>query len=547
MFVKKALSWLNAFVMIFAVTFIIVAFSYHMPDGNTIVRDYDLSAGWENTQTGKNADLLDIKKSEETVSIQRLLTANEASGASLCFQTSNLIFNVYLDDDLIYRFDPKLSRIEGKYYGDAIHYVNIPFFENTAELRIEYKALVKTNWTCFRQMKLQNARYYEYDILSKNLYKFLVSAIIIIFGVFLVMFGMVFDRDHTHRVESTSLGAFAIIMGIWTSSGSMVSQSFGDNPSFVRVLEYTALILLPVPVLTFIAAFTKSFRSKVFLAALALSLANFLFTFTAVLIGAVDYHDILFLTHGVIVIGVAAVIYLLAKNIRHSRRMPNKKLIFAFLVMFAGGIIDLVRYYAIGSQDTAKFSRMGLAVFILVFAVYELQQLFDLTRRGMELEVMEKLAHTDGLTGLYNRNALEELEERIKHEDSGQYIFIQLDINGLKAINDTYGHAAGDSHISAAAEILLESFEGQRVFRMGGDEFLVVISGDNCAEILDRGIRRFNELQKEYNETVDGDRRLEIAYGTAEYEASSHDPEEAERVADLRMYECKNKMKSAMA
>ena len=35
---------------------------------------------------------------------------------------------------------------------------------------------------------------------------------------------------------------------------------------------------------------------------------------------------------------------------------------------------------------------------------------------------------------------------------------------------------------------------------MGGDEFLVVISGDNCAEILDRGIRRFNELQKEYNE-----------------------------------------------
>ena len=348
-------------------------------------------------------------------------------------------------------------------------------------------------------------------------------------------------------MESTSLGAFAIIMGIWTSSGSMVAQSFGDNPSFVRVLEYTALIILPVPVLTFIAAFTKSFGSKVFLAALALALANFLFTFTAVLIGAVDYHDILFLTHGVIVIGVAAVIYLLAKNIRHSRRMPNKKLVFAFLVMFAGGIIDLVRYYAVGSQDTAKFSRMGLTVFILVFAVYELQQLFDLTRRGMELEVMEKLAHTDGLTGLYNRNALEELEERIKHEDSGQYIFIQLDINGLKAINDTYGHAAGDSHISAAAEILLESFEGQRVFRMGGDEFLVVISGDNCAEILDRGIRRFNELQKEYNETVDGDRRLEIAYGTAEYEASSHDPEEAERVADLRMYECKNKMKSAMA
>lgn len=542
---RRAFSWLNGFVCLVAVTFILIAFFNHMPNGNTSIKDYDLSDGWTRSGTDEEVVLTDIERDTDKGSIERTLTENEASGADLCFQTSNMFFRIWLDDEQIYYFYPKLSRIEGKYYGDAVHYVSIPFFEGERTLRIEYEPLIDTNWTNFRQMKLQSSRYYEFDILNRNLYKFTICSTIIIFGVFLVLFGIIFDRDVTHRAESTSLGAFAIIMGIWTSSDSMVFQTLTDDPSFVRVLEYTALILLPVPVLIFIAAFTKSFENKLFLTALSMAILNFIFTFSTVVAGVFDYHNILFITHFVILFGVATVVYLIAKSIKRSRKSLDPKLILAFAMLFLGGIIDLVRYYTTRTQDTAKFSRLGLAVFIVVFSVYELRQLFDLTRRGMELEVMEKLAHTDGLTGLYNRNALEELEERIKHEDSGQYIFVQLDINGLKEINDTYGHAAGDRHISAVAEILLESFEDQQVFRMGGDEFLVVISGSDCAQKLDKGLKRFNELEAEYNETVDDDLQLHLAYGTAEYDAGTHDPEEAERVADIRMYECKSKMKAA--
>lgn len=541
----KIYSWINGFVCLFVLFIIVITFSFSMPDGNKYRSNYELDTGWT-YEDGSAVDLLDIRTGSDSISISRALTSDESSGAGLCFQTSNLYFDIYLDDEVIFSFRPKLSRLEGKYYGDLIHFVNIPSFEGVRQLSINYTPLIDTGYTNFRNMKLQSPREYEYDILKENLPKFLVSVIVVIFGVFLVLFGIIFDKDVIHRAESTSLGAFAIIMGVWTNAGSMVIQSLTDDSAFARLLDYTALMLLPVPVLIFMAAFTRSMSSRLFKGALALTLFNFVFIYVTVLTGLWDYHDVLFLVHAMLVVGVAVSVILLIRGIKRHGKKLNKELIVAFILLFAAGAIDLCRYYFLHSLDVAKFSRIGISLFILVFAVYELRQLFDLTRKGMELEVMEKIAHTDGLTGLYNRNALEELETEIKQQESGRYIFVQLDINGLKAINDTFGHSAGDTHIMAAAEILVESFgKDAKCFRMGGDEFLVVLDGDNCNDKYANGIKRFTELEDEYNKTVDEDHKLVTAFGYAEYECTSHDPESAERVADMRMYECKARQKAA--
>ncbi|MBO6140508.1 MAG: diguanylate cyclase [Ruminococcus sp.] len=545
---KRAYSWINAFVCFFVVALIFVAFSFSMPDGNTDVKNYDLSDGWE-YENGEDADVLDPEvKIGEPVIIKRRLSSNEATGASLCFQTSNLFMDIRLDDDTIYSFHPTLSAIEGKYYGDLIHFVNIPFFEGERTLYIEYTALVDTSYTSFREMKLQSSREYEYDILKENLSKFLISAVVVIFGIFIVLFGIVFDKDVIHRAETTSLGAFAIIMGVWTNAGSMVIQSLTDDSSFARLLEYTALMLLPVPILIFVAAFTKSLDKWLFRLPLGAVLCNFLLIYTLVLSGVCDYHDLLLSVHALLVVCVTVSVIMLVHGVKNHIRSFNKSLVLAFLVLFISGAVDLVRYYTHADLDVARFSRIGISVFIAVFSVYELRQLFDLTRKGMEMEVLDKLAHTDGLTGLLNRNALEEYEDRLTKSGSGNYVFVQLDINGLKGINDTYGHAAGDIHITAAADIIVESFGADaKVFRMGGDEFLIVLEGENALSVCDKGIKAMTELEEEYNKTVDHDKRLQIAYGFAEYEGSTHDPEEAERVADMRMYECKTKMKAAPA
>lgn len=92
-------------------------------------------------------------------------------------------------------------------------------------------------------------------------------------------------------------------------------------------------------------------------------------------------------------------------------------------------------------------------------------------------EILLNMSITDALTGCYNRRAYEErileLSSKKIHED---FVYVSADLNGLKHVNDTYGHSAGDELISGA-KLCLQSGFGHYgdVFRIGGDEFVALI------------------------------------------------------------------------
>ena len=98
---------------------------------------------------------------------------------------------------------------------------------------------------------------------------------------------------------------------------------------------------------------------------------------------------------------------------------------------------------------------------------------------------MEAMSRTDLLTGVMNRNAM---NNRIDSCDSDEYLqngsfgIVFADVNGLKIMNDTYGHVAGDSLLKKAAGVLCDTFRGQEIYRAGGDEFVVLIQRMSEAE-----------------------------------------------------------------
>ena len=86
--------------------------------------------------------------------------------------------------------------------------------------------------------------------------------------------------------------------------------------------------------------------------------------------------------------------------------------------------------------------------------------------RERTTEELKYLAYHDQLTGAYNRNYLEDIREDY---DSQELYVTMVDIDGLKELNDTYGHEHGDLFIKSVCGEL-ESF-GEPLFRLGGDEF----------------------------------------------------------------------------
>lgn len=103
-------------------------------------------------------------------------------------------------------------------------------------------------------------------------------------------------------------------------------------------------------------------------------------------------------------------------------------------------------------------------------------------------ETLIRKSQTDELTGLLNRRAYE--EDIYAHNDTPQeeeFIYISLDVNGLKVINDTLGHMAGDELIIGACQCMKDSL-GQygKLFRIGGDEFVAILfcSNEKLKEIL---------------------------------------------------------------
>ena len=151
----------------------------------------------------------------------------------------------------------------------------------------------------------------------------------------------------------------------------------------------------------------------------------------------------------------------------------------------------------------------------------------------MLLDKLRLLSSKDMLTGVMNRNEMNNYVEMLsrgeKNMDSSVAVLF-IDMNGLKLVNDSQGHLAGDHLLKNAAEVLRRVFDEREIFRAGGDEF-TVIAQDVSEEELHNRVEKIREYSKEYN-------NLFFAIGEC-FEKRSSDIRMALRIADKRMYEDK--------
>ncbi len=212
---------------------------------------------------------------------------------------------------------------------------------------------------------------------------------------------------------------------------------------------------------------------------------------------------------------------LIAPLVTDRWRTKTKFLLFYVvggILLLSLGTLEIMTELAIVPPTSIKYSSIGAVILSLVGAsvvlvhFYEARAslkhtLINLTETKQELERTERLAITDGLTGLYNRGFFDEsLDEEVKDsiQNNKSLSLIMMDIDGFKSVNDTLGHTIGDSVLAEISSVIKRSARGSDLSaRYGGEEFAVILPNTNIHEAYEVA-ERIRKTIEEIDFVVEG-------------------------------------------
>jgi two-component system cell cycle response regulator len=239
------------------------------------------------------------------------------------------------------------------------------------------------------------------------------------------------------------------------------------------------------------------------------------------------FLDSLWLIGGVSIAAAAA----LAKTKTRERRESHSILFPTVFTAIAVGVLTWDHY------DRLSELSIWLAVATLVAVVLRL--VLSFRENGTLLAAVRHDAVTDALTGLDNRRSLMTHLTRAA-EGSREVVLAIFDLDGFKAYNDSFGHPAGDLLLHRLGRHLATAVAPQgRAFRLGGDEFCVLIPGgqERVDSVLAIAGAALSEKGKGF--------RITASSGAAVLPHEAADPTEALRIADTRMYQVKGQRSSS--
>lgn len=173
--------------------------------------------------------------------------------------------------------------------------------------------------------------------------------------------------------------------------------------------------------------------------------------------------------------------------------------------------------------------------------------ILDVTDRKLAQKELEKLAITDSLTGLVNRYFIvKELDKALLRADrnSSQVAFLMLDLDNFKIVNDTYGHPTGDALIIEVAKRILSAVRGNDVVaRIGGDEFAILVDGENVHEMAQNIAKKVLALLNETFVIEGYDVNIGVSIGIATSKGEKLTASDIMKNADIAMYEVKERGK----
>lgn len=197
-------------------------------------------------------------------------------------------------------------------------------------------------------------------------------------------------------------------------------------------------------------------------------------------------------------------------------------------------------------ESSTKLSNFVISLFMLfAFAAicmvvirFEREKNAASIIKEMERYQLQERVQIDELTGIYNRIAFRNAIRDMEEDNSGSsYIFVMIDLDNFKTLNDNMGHIKGDQYLSEFGRILESNCKDATPFRYGGDEFCMLFHNstiENAVDICERIQKDFRKVTTEY----ESDLPLTASFGIASF-TKDMTPNKLVMNTDKALYEAK--------
>lgn len=406
---------------------------------------------------------------------------------------------VYLDDQLIHEHIQPASLSLHMPPSSLWVLVDIPEDSIGKTLRIEYVSKVDEFSGLINEVHLDRKAMILYDLFVSQSFGFAVFLLLTLFGI--ISIGTSFAFKNAQDLRLFYLGFMSITAGIWVLAEARLMQYFIGNRFILGSLAY---LMIPI-IAFFFALYIKDAiitqeKFKKHLKYLAyLFLAIVLINVSLQISGVMVYIDMMQFTLPIILISAIYAAYLIVLEITVHNNEEAERFVKFTIILLVSLILEIVSFFTRAFGSISSFFRIGVVIFFGMLAVDTFSYIRSNMRRRDETLLLEKLAYKDFLTGGFNRTAYErDVQSYLDTQKS--FRLILLDLNELKHINDTYGHNQGDEAIRLVFNAMKTSFVQGKNYRIGGDEFAVLIEDVDAIRFKDC----LDNFQSILNETTKG-------------------------------------------
>lgn len=527
----------------------------------TAISDYmALADAWDITINGhvyENVDLTDFHfpavRKGDVVTMQCVLPSDWGlvEGA-MRFYVRHSAVRMYVEDEQVYEYGcDRLA--EGKTIGSGYQFIDFPNEYQGKRLCITLFVAEEKAFSKFDSIRLYEWKNAYRALATENRLPLFCGSFLSIFGIIICVITIFSLLYSTKYIRLLCISLFSICMGLWTLSYYNVMLIFAAPLYSISLINYLALYLAPIPLTVYIYDEVANLKYKL----LKIFYRIFIVVVFSAFVVTMMLHalDIVHLTgtlkymQVILLGGLIFFLLVLILNLKFGRA-ENRLSVLGLLVFIGCVAYDMLgynsqRYFAKNFFNIKGVSSSGIMIFICIMFVSYYIEMTQKMMQQKERDFLIKSAYTDELTQLHNRRYCMEYMNKLKDERNFKYTVICFDLNNLKTVNDTYGHAKGDVLIRSAAEVIAQTFESYGVVaRMGGDEFVAVIRTADETK-LTALMEQFSQNIAHKNHVIK-DLNMSIAYGYASGSHSDSDIEKVYQTADDRMYENKKQMKEQM-